>query len=255
MRQAAFVLAALLVIATAAPAHAQLGALGKIKKGADKAVEGKQKVDEITFSDAEEKQIGEQVSQKLRDRFGVYQNEAVTRYVSLVGSALAQSSTRPTLEWSFIVLDTEGVNAYAAPGGYIHITKGLLGLMKNESELAGVLGHEITHVTKKHTIEAIRRGKLTNEVTQAAGGGSLRNQIIARVAGLSYERIFDGSYSRDDENESDKIGVQVANKVGYLPHGLADALQKVSDRNASRTEPTGFFVSHPVIKDRIASIE
>jgi predicted Zn-dependent protease len=236
MRQAAFVLAALLVIATASPAHAQLGALGKIKKGADKAVEGKQKVDEFTFSDAEEKQIGEQVSQKLRDRFGVYQNEAVTKYVSLVGSALAQSSTRPTLEWSFIVLDTDGVNAYAAPGGYIHITKGLLGLMKNESELAGVLGHEITHVTKKHTIEAIRRSKLTNEVTQAAGGGSLRNQIIARVAGLSYERIFDGSYSRDDENESDKIGVQVANKVATCRTGLPIRCRRC--RTAMRRAPS-----------------
>jgi predicted Zn-dependent protease len=254
MRTAAFVLGALLVVG-AAPAYAQLGALGKIKKGADKAVEGKQKVDDLTFSDAEEKQIGEQVSQKLRDRFGVYQNEAVTKYVALVGGAVAQASTRPTLDWTFIVLDTDGVNAYAAPGGFIHITKGLLGLMKNEAELAGVLGHEITHVTKKHTIDAIRRSKFTADVTDAAGSGSVRNQFLAKIAGKAYENVFDGAYSRDDENESDKVGIQVANKVGYLPHGLADALQKVADRNASRTEPNGFFVSHPVIKDRIASIE
>jgi beta-barrel assembly-enhancing protease len=255
MKQAAFVLAALFVIGTAAPAHAQLGALGKLKKGADKAADAKQKVDDLTFSDAEEKQIGEQVSQKLRDRFGVYQNEAVTKYVSLVGGIEAQASTRPSLDWKFIVLDTDGVNAYAAPGGFIHITRGLLGLMKNEAELAGVLGHEITHVTKKHTLEAIRRSKITSDVSEAAGSGSLRNQLLARIAGMSYERVFDGAYSRDDENESDKIGVQVANKVGYAPHGLADALQKVADRNASRTEPNGFFVSHPVIKDRIAGIE
>jgi beta-barrel assembly-enhancing protease len=255
MRQAAVVLAALFVMSTAAPAHAQLGALGKLKKGADRAADAKQKVDDLTFSEAEEKQIGEQVSLKLRDRFGVYQNEAVTKYVSLVGNALAQASSRPSLDWKFIVLDTDGVNAYAAPGGFIHITRGLLGLMKDEAELAGVLGHEITHVTAKHTLEAIRRSKLTSDVTEAAGSGSLRNQLIARIAGKAYESVFDGAYSRGDENESDKTGVQVANKIGYAPHGLADALQKVADRNASRSEPNGFFVSHPVIKDRIASIE
>jgi predicted Zn-dependent protease len=255
MKKAAFAFVALFIVATAAPAHAQLGGLGKLKKLGDKAVDTKSKVDDLTFSEAEERQIGEQVSVKLRERFGVYQDEAVTKYVSLVGSAIAQAGTRPSLDWKFIVLDTDGVNAYAAPGGFIHVTRGLLGLLKNEAELAGVLGHEIAHVTAKHTLEAIRRSKITTEASDAAGGGSLRNQIIARAVGFSYERVFDGAYSRGDENESDKVGVQTASKVGYAAHGLADALQKVADRNASRSEPNGFFVSHPVIKDRIASIE
>jgi predicted Zn-dependent protease len=255
MKKAVIAFVALIVIASAAPAQAQLGGLGKLKKLGDKAVDTKSKVDDLTFSEEEERQIGEQVSLKLRERFGVYQDEAVTKYVSLVGSAIAQAGTRPTLEWKFIVLDTDGVNAYAAPGGLIHVTRGLLGLLKSEAELAGVLGHEITHVTARHTLEAIRRGKITTEASSAAGGGSLRNQIIARAVGFSYEHIFDGAYSRGDENESDKVGVQVANRVGYAAHGLAGALQKIADRNASRSEPNGFFVSHPVIKDRIASIE
>src|SRR6188768_524252 len=130
MKAAALVLAAVFVAATAAPARAQLGGLGKIKSGVDKGLDAKQKYDDINFTDAEEKQLGEQVSLKLRDRFGVYQDEKVTKYVTLVGTILAQASARPTLDWKFIVLDTDGVNAYAAPGGFVHVTRGLLGLMK-----------------------------------------------------------------------------------------------------------------------------
>ena len=254
MRTAAFVLSALFVVSTAAPARAQLGALGKIKRAADKAADTKQKIDDITFTDEEERQMGEQVSLKLRSRFGVYQNEAVTKYVSLVGDVLAKVSSKPDLQWKFIVLDTDGVNAYAAPGGFVHVTRGLLGLVKNEAELAGVLGHEITHVSERHTIKAIQRSKTLDMGSEAAGGGSLKNQIIARFADKIFQNVFDGAWSRGDEDEADRIGVQVANKAGYAPSGLADTLKLVADRNASRTEPNGWFVSHPVIKDRIASI-
>jgi len=256
MKEAALFMAAAFVVTAAAPARAQLGALGKIKSGADKAVDDKKKLDDLTFTDAEERQIGEQVSLKLRSRFGVYQDEAVTKYVSLVGGVLAQASSKPNLEWKFIVLDTDGVNAYAAPDGLVHITRGLLGLMKTESELAGVLGHEITHVTQRHTLAAMRRAAIGGDAADFAGSkGGLTTEVLARLANKAYQSVFDGAYIRGDENESDKIGIQVANKVGYAPHGLADALQKIADRNTGRTEPNGFFVSHPVIKDRIASIE
>jgi predicted Zn-dependent protease len=254
MRTAAFVLGALLVIG-ASPAHAQLGALGKLKKGADKAVDAKQKYDDYNVTDQEEKELGEQVSLKLRDHFGVYQNEAVTKYVSLVGNALAQSSKHPNYEWKFIVLDTDGVNAYAAPGGVVHITRGLLGLMKNESELAGVLGHEITHVTEKHTVNAIKQSKGISMAGETAGGGDLRKEFLTRMAAAAFNKIFEGEFSQKDENESDKIGVQVANKVGYAPTGLADVLKKIDERNSSRQDRNGMFASHPAIKDRLDSID
>ena len=93
------------------------------------------------------------------ERYGVYQDKDVTKYVSLVGGVIARESSRPSLNWRFIVLDTDGVNAFAAPGGAIHVTRGLLGLTRNEAELAGVLGHEITHVTAKHTVRAIEQSK------------------------------------------------------------------------------------------------
>src|SRR5215471_18926494 len=140
--------AAVIVLSAAAPAHAQLGALGKIKSGADKAADAKQKADKMHISEKDEVKIGAQTSLSLRTRFGVVQDAKVTKYVTLVGSALAAASERPNLDWKFIVLDTDAVNAFAAPGGFIHVTRGLLGFAKNEAELAGVLGHEITHVTE-----------------------------------------------------------------------------------------------------------
>lgn len=256
MKAAVFVLSALCAIATASPAHAQFGALGKIKKAADKAVDTKEKIESLNFSDAEERQLGDQVSLRLRERFGVYQNEAVTKYVSLVGTTLAQGSTRPSLDWQFVVLDTDGVNAYAAPGGIIHITRGLLGLMKSEAQLAGVLGHEITHVTVKHTVRAIQRSKSISIGADTAGGsGGLKSQLIAKVADKAFQSLFDGAFSREDEEESDQVGVRLASKIGYVPAGMIEVLKTIDARNGSREDRNGLFASHPATRDRITKID
>lgn len=255
MRSAAIVLSALFVIGTASPARAQLGALGKIKKMGDKAVDTKQKIDDMNINDQEERQLGDQVSLKLREHFGVYQNEPVTKYVSLVGTVLAQASTRPNLDWTFIVLDTDGVNAYAAPGGIIHVTRGLLGLMKTESELAGVLGHEITHVTVKHTVRAIQKSKgISLGADVAGGGGSLRDQFIAKMSAAAFKNLFEGEFSREDENEADRVGAQLANKLGYAPNGMVDVLKKIDARNGGREDRNGLFASHPATQDRMGKI-
>jgi predicted Zn-dependent protease len=257
MKAAAWILSTAFVLGTAMPAHAQFGgALGRIKKGADKAADLKGKYDDMTFSEKEERQLGDVVSLKLRQHFGVYQDAPVTKYVSLVGTTLALASSRPNLDWKFIVLDTDGVNAYAAPGGLIHITRGLLGLMKNESELAGVLGHEITHVTAKHTIDAIRNSKGESfAVNQATGGSDLRTQFIAKFSEKALQKIFEGEFSQKDENEADRIGIQVANKAGYAPAGMVIVLKKIDARNGSREDRNGMFSSHPATKDRIEKLE
>lgn len=249
MKSAAFVLAAML---TAAPASAQLG--GLINK-AQKANDAKNKYDDMNITDAEERQLGEQVSASLRARYGVYQDREVTKYVSLIGGVLAQQSTRPDLNWTFIVLDTDGVNAFAAPGGLIHVTRGLLGLAKNEAELAGVLGHEITHVTVKHTVRAIQKSKGISIGADQAGGGSLKNVLIAKMAEKAYHLILDGEFSREDENESDKVGLALVNKVGFAPTGLVDVLKKLDARNTGRDDRNGLFASHPATKDRIGKLE
>jgi predicted Zn-dependent protease len=249
MKAAVFILAAVFVAAAASPAQAQLGG---ILKGANKAIDAKNKFDDYNVTDQEERQLGEQVSLQLRTRFGVMQDEKVTKYVTLVGTALAQASTKPSLEWKFIVLDTDGVNAYAAPGGFVHITKGLLGLMKNEAELAGVLGHEVTHISERHTVDAIKQGKLVNMGGEAAGsGGGLRQQFLSKMAAAAFNKIFEGEFSQKDENESDRIGAQLANKVGYAPSGIAEVLKKIQARNTSRQDRNGMFASHPSVKERL----
>jgi predicted Zn-dependent protease len=255
MKSAALVLSALFVIGTGIPARAQFGGLGKLKGIADKAADAKGKFDDLNITDKEERLLGDQVSLKLREHFGVYQNQAVTRYVSLVGAALAQASTRPNLDWQFIVLDTDGVNAYAAPGGIVHITRGLLGLMKSESELAGVLGHEITHVTVKHTVRAIQKSKGISMASDEIGGaGDLRQKFIAKMSGLAFNKLFEGEFSREDENEADRVGIQVANKIGYAPSGMVEVLKKIDARNGGREDRNGLFASHPATKDRIEKL-
>ena len=234
------------------PAVAQLGGIS----GALKKAQTVKKVADLKVTDAEERQIGQQVSDKIVQEFGVYQDASVTKYVTLVGAVLALQSPRPGLDWQFVVLDTEGVNAFAAPGGFIHITKGLLGLMKNEAELAGVLAHEITHVTEKHTVNAIQSGdaiSLTSDSIGASGG--MAQSLIADFAEKAYKNILNGTFSRKDENEADEKGVQLANKIGYAPNGLVGALTKLIERNKDAKSPNGLFASHPDMKDRIEKIE
>ena len=241
----------LAVMLTAAPAFAQLGgALGKLNKAADAADKAKG----LKISEADERKIGEQVSLHIRDEFGVYQDKDVTRYVTLLGTVLAQASTRPDLNWEFIVLDTDGVNAFAAPGGIVHITRGALGLAKTEAELAGVLGHEISHVTEKHTINSIQKSNAISMTADQAGKGGLTQDIIATIVQKAYENILNNKFDRNEENEADRIGVVLANKAGYAPNGLSTLLTKIADRNKDQKEPNGMFATHPQLADRIAKI-
>jgi predicted Zn-dependent protease len=248
MRSIAFTLGLVLL---ATPASAQFGKLSDALNKAQKV----KKLADINISAEEERQIGQQVSDRIVEEFGVYQDASVAKYVALVGSVLAQAGPRSGLDWQFVVLDTDGVNAFAAPGGFVHITRGLLGLIKNEAELAGVLAHEIVHVTEKHTVNAIRNSdaiKVGSDEVGAAGG--LTQGLVTRIAEQVYANVLNNKFSRNDENESDEKGVQLANSVGYAPDGLGSALTKLTERNKDSKEPNGLFASHPVIKDRIANI-
>jgi beta-barrel assembly-enhancing protease len=251
--------AALVVVCLFSPAsaaRAQFGSLGdKLKQAQDAKGKVDKRVGEIKISDADERKLGEEVSARLRQDFGVYQDKEVTKYVSLVGKILTQGSSRPYLDWQFIILDTDGVNAFASPGGIVHVTRGLLGLVKTESELAGVLGHEITHVTEKHTVHAIEKNKVVSLSAQEAGSSSgLAQSVLSQLAGAAYKNIISNAFDRDDEVEADKIGVTLANKAGYAPGGLADVLKRLEERNSNQDQPNGLFASHPLIKDRLANI-
>ena len=249
-------LVAVCLFVLSSPAHAQFGNLGdKLKQAQEAKGKVDKKVAEIKISDADERKLGDEVSARLRQDFGVYQDKDVTKYVSLVGKVLTQGSSRPYLDWQFIVLDTDGVNAFASPGGIVHVTRGLLGLVKTESELAGVLGHEITHVTEKHTVHAIEKNNVVSLGAQEAGSSSgLAQSVLSQLAGAAYKSIISNAFDRDDEVEADRIGVALANKAGYAPGGLSDVLKRLEERNKNQDQPNGLFASHPLIKDRLANI-
>ncbi len=239
---------------SALPAAAQLGGIGNLARKADSALDQAKKtkdaISSLIFTDLEEQQLGQEVSDKLRARYGVAQDTAAHKYVTLVGTVLAQASSRPALPWKFIILDTDGVNAYAAPGGFILITRGALALMENESELAGVLGHEISHITEKHTIKSIKKNNGEKLATEL-GGAATRSQILGAFVDKAYDNLFQGAYDRGDELDADEKGIALANKASYAPKGLAAFLARLDERNKDQADRNGLFASHPDTKERI----
>jgi predicted Zn-dependent protease len=248
MKKTMFVLA---LLACGSPAYAQFGGLGGAMKRVQQAQDTKKKFDDLTFTDDEEAAIGADVSAKVRQRFGVVQDPAVHKYVSLVGMTVAKASDRPDLPWTFIVLDTDGVNAFASPGGFVHITRGALGLIQNEAELAGVLGHEIGHVTRKHTINALRKNAAVKIGTSAA---SDRSSFLSSVGNVVYNNVLENAYDRGDELDADRMGVELPQKVGYQGAALGTFLTRLDDRNKDQAEKNGLFASHPETKERIDKI-
>lgn len=234
---------ALIVVFMAAPAYAQIG-------GILKGVQTAQKVRDIQMTDEQEQQLGALVSEKIRARYGVVQDSKIHRYVALVGTVLAQASERPGLKWQFVVLDTDGVNAFAAPGGFIHITRGALGLLQNEAELAGVLAHELIHVTEKHTIRAIQKGKMVDLGADQTGGGFLVDKLVDKATDV----VLAG-FGRAEEIEADEKGLVLVAKVGYAAGGLNAFLNRLMERNKAATIKQGLFASHPEMKERIGRNE
>ncbi|MCC7008082.1 MAG: M48 family metalloprotease [Acidobacteria bacterium] len=232
-----------LAVAVTTPAAAQFGRLGKaLGKAADMQ-------QDLSFSDEEEAVLGSEISAKLREKYGVVQDKAVHKYVTLVGTLLASESSRPGLKWTFVVLDTDGINAFAAPGGYVHITRGALGLIQNEAELADVLAHEIGHVTAKHTIKAIQKSKLVG-----LGAKATRKDVLSQAADRGYEMLLENNFDRGDEMDADKTGVTLANGAGYAPAGLGAFLTRLAERNKNLKDRSGLFASHPDTKARIDAL-
>jgi predicted Zn-dependent protease len=240
------------LLAPATPAVAQFGGLSQGLKRAQQLKEAKDQFDDLNITEAEERTIGEEVSARVRARFGVVQDAAVHKYVTLVGTTLARLSERPTLAWTFIVLDTDGVNAFASPGGLIHITRGALAMITSEAELAAVLGHEIGHVAHKHTVNAIRK----NKAVQLGTGETLssRGPFLDLIANRTYEMILENKFDRGDEMDSDKVSVTLAEKAGYAPGKLAEFLARLAERNKDQPEANGLFASHPDMKARIDAV-
>ena len=245
----AFLALALLLVT--APAYAQFN-LNKLKKVVDTATEVAEKVDEFTFTEAEEIELGLAISGRIRARYGVVQDPEVTRYMSLVGATVAEQSSRPSLPWRWIVLDSDVVNAFAAPGGLVHVTRGALAVIESEAELAGVLAHEAAHVTRKHTLKDLQKS-LGMELAQDQASFKVGSALFEAVADQAAKAVLAG-FGQTEELEADKVGVEIAARAGYHAAGLGHFLGTL-DSIPTASSSSALFRSHPETEERIEKLD
>jgi predicted Zn-dependent protease len=224
---------------------AALGAvlLAGVTACATNPVSGKR---ELSFmSEAQEIAIGQQSDAEIRREMGVYDDPALQRYVSEIGQRLAALSHRPNLPWSFTVVDHQAINAFALPGGYIYITRGILPYLDDEAELAGVLGHEIAHVTARHAAQQYTRATTGGLGLAVLGIFVPAAQPFTDLASTAIGVAF-LKYGRDDERESDRIGMAYAASGGWDPRGVPAFLSTLArvDSLSERGVPN-WLSTHP----------
>ncbi len=211
----------------------------------------------MTVSESQEAQIGAQADKQIRQEQGTYaEKAALTAYVESVGKKLAAKSDRPGIAYHFGIVDSPEINAFALPGGYVYVTRGILGRICTEDELAAVLGHEIGHVAARH-------GAAQMSKAQAAQIGLMGAAVLSDpkyaaavtdLAGVAVNLAMQG-YSRDDEREADELGVKYAVRAGYNPRGAVDLME--SFKALEKDEPDRveqWFASHPRTSERIRNL-
>jgi predicted Zn-dependent protease len=206
------------------------------------------------YSLEEENRIGSQISGNLLGAVQLVRDDTLQRYVNLVGNWVALQSGRQDVTWRFGVLDTEDINAFAAPGGYIFVTKGLYRLLNNEADLAGVLGHEIAHVTQKHHLKVLKQSSLIGALGQAASSkvqGS--DPVVQNLIGNGAEIMARG-LDKDAEFEADRVGMVYAARAGYIPWGLPGVLQDMAALPAKDSRTGLLYKTHPHPADRLAAL-
>ncbi|HSI38391.1 MAG TPA: M48 family metallopeptidase [Methylotenera sp.] len=205
-------------------------------------------------STEEEIALGREITGNLLGAAPLVKDEALQKYVNSVGRWVASQSERPDLPWHFGVIDSEDLNAFAAPGGYVMITKGLYRKLTNEAQLAGVLGHEIAHVVKKHQLKVLQKQQLLN-----LGAGFLSEKLakdnkLANKAIGSGAEISARSLDKSAEYEADRLGVSFATRAGYEPFGLAEVLQTLGQTNKNDGSVALLFKTHPHPDERLAAL-
>jgi predicted Zn-dependent protease len=198
------------------------------------------------FSERQEIQLGQDADQDIVQSMGLYEDEALQRYVQEVGARMARASERPDLPWTFRVLDDPVVNAFALPGGYIYLTRGILAHFSSEAEMAGVLGHEIGHVTARHGINQVTRAQLTQ---LGIGLGSVLAPDLAgalEVAGVGAGLLL-LRYGRDAERQADDLGLRYMTREGYDPREMAATFEMLARASGAEdgARLPGFLSTHP----------
>jgi predicted Zn-dependent protease len=201
-------------------------------------------------SPQQELQMGLEGYKAVAVEYGLYDDQSLQAYVDSVGQRVARTSHLPGLTWHFTVIDDPSVNAFAMPGGYIYITRGILPYLNSEAQLAGVLGHEIGHVTHRHTAEQMTQQQLYG---LGLGVATALSPTVRRYGDLAQQGLglLFLKYSRTDETEADELGVEYATRAGYDPReipGTYAMLKRVSEQSGQRLP--GFLSTHPDPGDR-----
>lgn len=205
-------------------------------------------------SKEEEIALGREIAGNLLGAAPLVKDAALQKYVNSVGRWVASQSERPDLPWRFGVIESDDINAFAAPGGYIMLTKGLYRRLTNEAQLAGVLGHEIGHVVKKHQLKVLQKQQLLN-----IGAGFLSdkyakdNKMVSKAIGTGAE-ISARSLDKSAEYEADRLGLSYATRAGYEPYGLTEVLQTIGQTNKNDSSVTLLFKTHPHPDERLVAL-
>lgn len=200
-----------------------------------------------TLSDRQEVAIGKQINDQLisTGKIRINRNRQLNRYLNGIGQELARNSERPNIPYTFEVVDDKRVNAFATMGGFVYINSGLMKLVDNEAELAGVVAHEIGHVAGRHAVKQMRERAITQGLLSAAG---LDRSTAVQ---LGVQLAVSLPHSRGDEFEADNMGLATLKRTGYAPIGLVNFMQKLQQVSGSR--PT-FLSTHPASADRVAAL-
>ena len=211
-----------------------------------------------TVSQEQEVQMGAQYAQQINQQLPLVRDPEVNRYIRVLGDSIARVTSRSDLDWQFYIVDSPEVNAFAVPGGFIYMNRGLIDRAQSMSEVAGVLGHEIGHVTGRHSIKQM-------EQQQKAGFGvqllcvltpqSCQNQAVGAAINLGAQGLF-ARFSRQDEQDADARGVQYVTRAGIDPRGIPSMFRILLNEREQR--PGGvaaWFSTHPMEENRIAATE
>ena len=239
------------------------GLLGAITGGGAPAGQGDDLISMLTRSvesidEPREIEIGRQLSAVLLGSKPLHPDMALQRYVNQLGRWISLQSPRPNLPWTFVVLDDPGYNAFAAPGGYVFVTKGLIDRCADEAELAGILAHEITHVTAKHHLLAIRKtaqsGMLTQLLASQIKTNAVGNMVASQFLALG-RNLYARGLDQTDEYDADRTGVALATRAGFDPYGLVSVLQQLRTATPDNPMFTLALATHPPAQARLDQLE